>query len=61
MKYKELKNMSVGEARKTLQELNEKLHNTAVKHRLNQLKNTHELKQLKKDIARIMTFLHLTK
>ncbi len=61
MKYKELKNMSAGEARKMLEELNEKAHNLAVKSRLNQLKNTHQLKQVKKDVARIMTFLHLTK
>ncbi|MCL5009101.1 MAG: 50S ribosomal protein L29 [Patescibacteria group bacterium] len=61
MKYKELKNMSAGEARKMLEELNEKAHNLAVKNRLKQLKNTHQLKQVKKDVARIMTFLHLTK
>ena len=61
MKYKELKNMSAGEARKMLEELNEKAHNLAVKNRLNQLKNTHQLKQVKKDVARIMTFLHLAK
>ena len=61
MKYKELKNLSVGEIKKMLEELNEKTHNLSVKHRLNQLKTTHQLRQMKKDVARLMTFLHLNK
>lgn len=51
----------MGEVKKMLEELNEKAHNLSVKHRLNQLKNTHQLKQMKKDVARLMTFLHLNK
>lgn len=61
MKYKELTNQTVGEAKKLLEELTEKAHNLAVKSRLNQLKNTHQLKQVKKDIARLKTFLHAHK
>lgn len=61
MKYKELANLPAGEAKKLLEELTEKAHNLAVKSRLHQLKNTHQLKQVKKDIARLKTFLHIHK
>jgi len=57
MKFKELKNLSEGEIRKTLADLKEQAHDLSVKLRLNQLKNTHKLKLVKKDIARILTYL----
>ncbi|MCL5666847.1 MAG: 50S ribosomal protein L29 [Patescibacteria group bacterium] len=57
MKYKELKTKPEGEIRNLLAELRDEAHDLAVKGRLNQLKDTHKLKQVKKDIARIMTFM----
>jgi large subunit ribosomal protein L29 len=57
MKFKELTTKSENEITSLLLELKTKAHDLAVKIRLNQLKNTHELKVVKKDIARIMTFL----
>lgn len=57
MKYKELKNQPEAEVRRQLAELAGKAHDMAVKIRLNQHKNTHQLAQLKKDIARIKTYL----
>lgn len=58
MKFKELSNMPISEVKKTLLDLQEQAHEFSVKLRLNQLKTTHKLKLVKKDIARIMTFLH---
>lgn len=58
MKFKELSNMPAQEVKKMFLELQEKAHDLSVKLRLNQLKNTHQLKVVKKDIARILTFLH---
>jgi len=62
MKYKELTTKPEAELRRMLEELRDEAHDIAVKIRLNQLKTTHKLKAVKKDIARIMTHLHsLTK
>jgi large subunit ribosomal protein L29 len=58
MKFKELKLKSEAEAKSLLGELKAQAHDMRVKIRLSQLKNTHSLKQVKKDIARILTFLH---
>ena len=58
MKFKELTTKSESEVKALLLELKQKLHDSSVKLRLNQLKNNNELKAVKKDIARIMTFLH---
>ena len=58
MKYKELTTKSEAEARKLLEELLVEAHELALKVRLNQEKQTHKLRVLKKDIARIKTFLH---
>jgi large subunit ribosomal protein L29 len=58
MKFKELTTKSENEVTSLLLELKTKAHDLAVKIRLNQLKNTHELKVVKKDIARIMTYVH---
>jgi large subunit ribosomal protein L29 len=61
MTYKELATKSEAEIKQLVLELREKAHDLSVKIKLNQLKNTNELKATKKDIARIMTFLHKTK
>lgn len=58
MKFVELKTKSEAEVKQLLLELREKAHDLSVKIKLNQLKNTNELKATKKDIARAMTFLH---
>ena len=57
MKFKELTTKSDAEVKHLLVELRGKAHDLSVKLRLSQLKNTNELKVVKKDIARIMTFL----
>jgi ribosomal protein L29 len=57
MKYKELTTKSEAEVKKMLEELHGEAHVLALKIRLNQEKHTHKLKMLKKDIARIKTFL----
>jgi ribosomal protein L29 len=58
MKFKELTTKSEAEVRKMLEDLKDEAHDMAVKMRLNQWKNTHKLKSVKKDIARVMTYLH---
>lgn len=57
MKFKELTTKSENEIKGLLLELRQKAHDLSVKHKLNQLKNTSELKVAKKDIARILTFI----
>jgi len=57
MEFKELKTKSTAEIQHLLFELRTKAHDLSVKLRLNQLKNTKELAGVKKDIARVMTFL----
>ncbi|MBI5529933.1 MAG: 50S ribosomal protein L29 [Candidatus Doudnabacteria bacterium] len=61
MKFKELTTKSEGEIKSLLLELRAKAHDLAVKIRLNQLKNPRELGAVKKDIARIMTYLNQKK
>lgn len=61
MKFKELKNLTELELKKMLLELRNKSHEMAVSIRLNQEKQNHKLKQIKKDIARIMTCLAISK
>lgn len=58
MKYKELKSKPEAELKHLLRELRTEVHELSVKSRLNQLKNSHKIGAAKKDIARIMTFLH---
>jgi len=60
MKFTELKTKSEAEIKGLLTELKTKAHDLSVKLKLSQLKNTNELKVVKKDIARIMTFLEQT-
>ena len=57
MKFAELKSKSENEIKHLLLELREKAHDLSVKLKLNQLKNNQELKAVKKDIARVMTYL----
>ena len=57
MKFTELKIKSEAEVKNLLTELRTKAHDLSVKLRLNQLKNNQELRAVKKDIARIMTYL----
>ena len=61
MKYKELKNLGEVELKKMLLDLRAEAHEIAVKIRLNQQKQTHKLSQVKKDIARILTYLGSSK
>ncbi len=62
MKFTELKTKSEGEVKQLLTDLRAQFHDLSVKSKLNQLKNSHQLKAIKKDIARVMTYLHnLTK
>jgi ribosomal protein L29 len=58
MKYKELTTKSENEIKQMLVELRSKAHDLSVKLKLNQLKNVKELGMVKKDIARIMTYLN---
>ena len=58
MKFTELKIKSEAEITNLLTELKSKAHDLSVKLRLNQLKNNQELKAVRKDIARIMTFIN---
>lgn len=57
MDYKELKTKSAEELKKELHRVQEELHALSVKVRLNEAKGTHQLKQFKKDVARILTAL----
>jgi large subunit ribosomal protein L29 len=57
MEFKELKSKSEAEVRHLVTELRTQAHDLSVKLKLNQLKNSNQLKAVKKDIARIMTFL----
>jgi ribosomal protein L29 len=57
MRFKELTTKTEAEIRQLLAESRIKAHDLSVKLKLNQLKNTKELAVVKKDIAKIMTFL----
>lgn len=58
MKYKELISKSEAEVSKMLEELRQETHDFSVKMKLNQEKQTHKFRGMKKDIARLMTYLH---
>ncbi len=58
MKFKEIAIKSEAEARKLVSELRQEAQDLKVKMRMGQEKQTHKLKLLKKDIARLMTHLH---
>lgn len=57
MKYKDLSTKSEEQLRKELQEMQAKVQELRVKTKLRQTKNIHELASLRKDIARILTYL----
>jgi ribosomal protein L29 len=57
MKYKELKTKPEAEAKKFLEELQDQAHALRQKIRQSEEKQTHKLKALKKDIARVHTLL----
>lgn len=62
MKFKELTTKSEAEVLKMLEEMENEAHDLALKIRLSEEKNTKKLQIVKKDIARLKTFLHtLTK
>jgi len=58
MKFKELKTKSEEEIKRMLKELKEQAQDLSVKKRMDQLKDTHQLKVVKKDIARILTYIN---
>lgn len=57
MLYKDLKNNTIEQIRKMLFDMKKEAHEMQMKIKLNQHKQTHKLRMLKKDIARILTFL----
>ena len=58
MKAKEIKDMSVAELNEKLAELKQELFNLRFQHAVNQLENPMRMKAVKRDIARVKTFLH---
>ena len=57
MKAKELKNLSVAELTKKLDELKKDLFMLRMQHATNQLDNPMQLNAVKKDIARVKTII----
>jgi large subunit ribosomal protein L29 len=57
MKYSDLSKKSIKDLQKELVSLQEKRENLRMKIKLGQVKNTNELSAVRKDIARILTFL----
>ena len=57
MKTKELHEMTVEELNTKLKELKEELFNLRFQHAVNQLENPKRLQAVKKDIARVKTFI----
>ena len=57
MKAKEIKEMSVAELNEKLAELKQELFNLRFQHAVNQLENPMRMKAVKKDIARVKTFI----
>lgn len=58
MKAKEIRELTVDELRQRDMDFREKYFNLKLQLSTNQLANTAELKQVKKDIARVKTILH---
>jgi ribosomal protein L29 len=61
MKYKELTSKSEQELQKDLKQLQEDHRDLRIKLKLGQAEKSHKAVQLRKDIARIQTFLNSTK
>ncbi len=57
MKYEELSQKNNQQLQKDLAELRDKAEEVRRKKKLGQIKNMHELANIRKDIARIMTYL----
>ena len=57
MKANELRDMSAAELTKKLAELKEELFNLRFQHAINQLENPGRIETVKKDIARVKTFM----
>ncbi len=58
MKAQELRELSVEELNKKLDDLKKDLFGLRFQHAINQLENPMRIKAVKKDIARIKTILH---
>jgi large subunit ribosomal protein L29 len=57
MKANEIKDMSVAELNEKLAELKQELFNLRFQHAVNQLENPMRMKAVKRDIARVKTFI----
>lgn len=57
MKANEIKDMTVDELNSKLAELKQELFNRRFQHAVNQLENPKRLQAVKKDIARVKTFI----
>ena len=57
MKANEIKDMTVDELNSKLAELKQELFNLRIQHAVNQLENPKRLQAVKKDIARVKTFI----
>lgn len=57
MKANEIKDMTVDELNSKLAELKQELFNLRFQHAVNQLENLKRLQAVKKDIARVKTFI----
>ena len=57
MKANEIKDMTVDELNSKLAELKQELFNLRFQHAVNQLENPNRLQAVKKDIARVKTFI----
>lgn len=57
MKANEIKDMTVDELNSKLAELKQELFNLRFQHAVNQLENPERLQAVKKDIARVKTFI----
>lgn len=57
MKANEIKDMTVDELNSKLAELKQELFNLRFQHAVNQLENPKRLQAVKKDIARVETFI----
>lgn len=57
MKANEIKDMTVDELNSKLAELKQELFNLRFQHAVNQLENPKRLQAVKKDIARVKTFI----
>ena len=57
MKTSEIKEMTLNEMQNKLADLREELFNLRFQHTVNQLDNPMRIKAVKKDIARVLTFI----